>query len=140
MFLVAASPGSHREQPNRGHPYGHPRLGYLLSKHSAPIDDSCPIVAQSSSIGSFGAHAGLWISEISMNFKKDSVPQGLRKAPQFKMIYPSFTNVKNSYDGMIAGGCLPYRRGVHEKQTWLNAHLQSVFSIINISASISYKL
>lgn len=118
-------PGGHREIPNKGHLWGHARLGNLLSKHCAPIDDSCPIVAQSSSIGSLGPGLQSWITtDLIHSWRKDTAPVGLRKIPAFKMIYPSFNNVKNSHDDLLGGGCLPYRKAINDKQLWLKEHLQ----------------
>ncbi|CAO1415970.1 unnamed protein product [Diamesa hyperborea] len=124
VFFVASVPGSHREMPGRGFSFGHPRLAKLLSEHSAPVDDACPIIAQSSSIGNLGPNAQSYIlSEIAISMRKDSAPVGLRKVPQFKLVYPTFNNVKNSYDGLIGGGGLPYGKAAHDKQPWLNSHL-----------------
>ena len=40
-----------------------------------------------------------------------------------KVVFPSRRNVNNSLDGVIGGGCLPYRRQTHEKQPWLRDYL-----------------
>ena len=40
-----------------------------------------------------------------------------------KVIYPSKKNVLDSLDGIFGGGCLPYRRQVHQKQVWLRDYL-----------------
>ena len=40
-----------------------------------------------------------------------------------KLIYPSKRNVFRSLDGIFGGGCLPYRKNVHEKQPWLRDYL-----------------
>jgi len=117
-------PGSHRDTPT-GPNWGHPRLGYLLGKHSAPISDACPIVAQSSSIGSLGATSQVWLqAEFTNSLRKDSSPIGLRKIPPIKMIYPSYSNVLSSHDGILGGGCLPYGKATNDKQPWLKDHLQ----------------
>ena len=114
VFFVASVPGGHREQPN-GHQWGHPKIGRILSKHCPPIDENSPIVAQCSSIGSLGPNVQSWIgNDIVNSFRKDQSPAGLRKIPQFKLIYPSFSNVKNSHDDLLGGGCLPYRKAVSE--------------------------
>uniref|UniRef100_A0A1Q3EYJ2 Putative tyrosyl-dna phosphodiesterase n=1 Tax=Culex tarsalis TaxID=7177 RepID=A0A1Q3EYJ2_CULTA len=123
VFFVASIPGGHLNTA-KGPLWGHPRLGYLLGKHSAPIDDSCPLVAQSSSIGSLGPNPQSWIlSEIMASFRRDSAPIGLRRVPAFRMIFPSFSNVRSSHDNLLGGGCLPYMRATHEKQPWLKDHL-----------------
>lgn len=123
VFFVASVPGGHLNTA-KGPLWGHPRLGYLLGKHSAPVDDSCPLVAQSSSIGSLGPNPQSWVlSEIMASFRRDSAPIGLRRVPAFRMIFPSFSNVRNSHDNLLGGGCLPYMRATHEKQPWLKDHL-----------------
>lgn len=124
VFFVASSPGSHREIPNKGPPFGHPRLGKLLSQHAAPIEENCPIVAQCSSIGNLGPNSQSYLlSELAISFRKDSAPLGIRRVPQVKLIYPSFSNVKSSFDGMMGGGCLPYAKAANDRQPWLTNHL-----------------
>lgn len=123
VFFVFSVPGSHRDS-SKGIYYGHPRIGTLLSTHSAPIDDSNPIMLQSSSIGSLGPNANSWLwSEIAASFRRDSAPVGLRRLPQTKLVYPSLNNVLSSHDGIAGGGCLPYDGRTHEKQTWLKQYL-----------------
>lgn len=123
VFFVASVPGGHRQTP-RGHDWGHARLGHLLGRHSAPVDDSCPIVAQSSSIGSLGPSVQSWImADIVNSLRRDTVPVGLRRLPAFRMVYPSFANVRASHDDLLGGGGLPYRRAVDVKQPWLKEHL-----------------
>ncbi|XP_055535564.1 probable tyrosyl-DNA phosphodiesterase isoform X1 [Wyeomyia smithii] len=123
VFLVASVPGGHLNTA-KGPLWGHPRLGYLLGQHSAPIDDTCPLVAQSSSIGSLGPNPQSWVlSEVMASFRKDSAPIGLRRVPVFKMIFPSFSNVRNSHDHLLGGGCLPYMKATHDKQPWLKEYL-----------------
>lgn len=123
VFFVASVPGGHRETPN-GQLWGHARVGYLLSKHCAPVDDACPIVAQSSSIGSLGPNIQSWImADVANSFRKDSLPIGIRRLPTFRMVYPSFANVKGSHDDLLGGGGLPYRKAINDKQQWLKSHL-----------------
>lgn len=123
VFLVTSVPGTHTDDAN-GYRHGHPRVGWLLSKYSAPIEDTSPVVAQCSSIGSFGANANIWLlGEYINSFRRDSSPIGLRKIPPFRLIYPSFNNVMGSHDGVIGGGCLPYGGQVHNKQVWLQKYM-----------------
>lgn len=123
VFFVSSTPGTHRDS-GKGIHYGHPRIGTLLSQHSAPIDDSNPIILQASSIGSLGSSAPAYLTgEIAASFKKDSAPVGIRRVPNVKFIYPSLNNVLSSHDGMAGGGCLPYNGSTHEKQHWLNEYL-----------------
>lgn len=82
------------------------------------------MVAQSSSIGTLGQNVDTWvINDIGMSFRKDTNCNVCRGLPTFKMIYPSFGNVKCSHDDLLGGGCLPYTKKVHDKQTWLMDHL-----------------
>lgn len=123
VFLVCSVPGSHQTMGNDPK-FGHLRMAHLLSKHVTPIDEACPLIAQSSSIGSLGKSVGLWITEISSSFCRDSGPPRLQQKPAFKMIYPSFADVMAGHDGIMSGGCLPYGKKVHTQQTWLEGHMQ----------------
>lgn len=123
VFLITSIPGAYHETMN-GYPHGHSRVAWLLSKFSAPIEDNSPIVAQSSSIGSFGPNISGWLSTDFINsFRRDNRPVGLRTIPNFRLIYPSFNNVTNSHDGLLGGGCLPYSGDIHHKQQWLQEYL-----------------
>lgn len=123
VFFVSSVPGTHQDS-GKGIYFGHPRIASLLSKHSAPIDDSNPIIMQASSIGSLGSSAPAYLTgEIASSFKRDSAPVGLRRVPNVKFIYPSLSNVLSSHDEMAGGGCLPYNGSTHDKQRWLNEHL-----------------
>lgn len=106
VFLVTSVPGTHHETTN-GYAHGHGRVSWLLSKYAASIEDTSPIVAQSSSLGSFGANPNVWLaSEFVNSFRRDSQSVGLRKVPPIRVIYPSFNNVVGSHDGLLGGGCL----------------------------------
>lgn len=123
VCLVTSIPGTHHEGSN-GYAHGHARVGWLLSKYCAEIDDKSPIVVQSSSLGSFGANPNVWLtSEFVNSLRRDSQRLGIRKVPQLKLIYPSFNNVMGSHDGILGGGCLPYGNQVHQKQGWLQQFL-----------------
>lgn len=124
VFFVASIPGGHREAPGRGHDWGHPRVGRLLGQHCAPVDAACPIVAQCSSIGSLGPSVQSWcLADVANSFRRDTAPLGLRRLPAFRLVYPSYANVRASHDGLLGGGCLPYRRAINQKQPWLRQHL-----------------
>lgn len=124
VFFIGSCPGSFRGDGSRGHNYGHAKVSKLLSQHCSKISEKCPVVCQSSSIGSLGPNAGSWINaDIVASFSKDSSHVGLRSQPVFKMIYPSFGNVKSGHDGMMSGGCLPYGQKTNDKQLWLKNYL-----------------
>lgn len=123
VCLVTSIPGTHHEGTN-GYAHGHGRVSWLLSKHCAEIEDTSPIVVQSSSLGSFGANPNVWLaSEFVNSLRRDTQRLGIRKLPQLKLIYPSFNNVMGSHDGVLGGGCLPYGNQVHQKQGWLQQFL-----------------
>lgn len=123
VFFVSSVPGTHRDS-GKGIYYGHPRVASLLSEHSAPVDDSNPIIIQASSIGCLGSNSAAYLcGEIANSFKRDSAPVGIRRLPNVKVIYPSLNNVLSSHDEIQGGGCLPYNGAAHDKQRWLNEHL-----------------
>ncbi|XP_077292527.1 tyrosyl-DNA phosphodiesterase 1-like isoform X2 [Arctopsyche grandis] len=124
VFFVASIPGGHFDTQ-----WGLSRIGNLLSQHCViPPDeaDQWTLIAQASSIGSFGNDPKLWLcGDFQQNFCRSfkSSPM-VTRPPQLKFIYPSLTNVKNSHDNLLGGGCLPYSNSIHVKQPWLNNYLQ----------------
>lgn len=119
VFLITAIPGSHRNDA-----HGHSRLETLLEENSAPVPVQHPVIMQSSSLGNFGRSAADYLSgEIVGAMKKHSGAVRIERSPEFKLIYPSLSNVKRSHDGLLGGGCLPYSRGAHNRQPWLNQYL-----------------
>nr|XP_034834274.1 probable tyrosyl-DNA phosphodiesterase [Maniola hyperantus] len=123
VFLVASVPGSHFDLE-----WGMARVGALLRQHCAvPADESrsWPLVAQASSLGSYGAEPKLWLTgDFLQHFTKvKSPPQTLTQPPPLQLIYPSLENVQRSHDGLLGGGCLPYAADCHAKQRWLNDYL-----------------
>lgn len=119
VCLITSIPGTHRDDT-----YGHPRLGALLAKHTAPIDNKHPIIMQSSSLGNFGRSAADYLTgEIAKSMKKHAEDSNVKGTPEVKLIYPSLKNVEHSHDGMMGGGCLPYFRDAHKRQPWLNKYL-----------------
>lgn len=124
VFLVSSVPGTHHESGSNGYPHGHARVAHLLSKYAPKIPEESSVVAQSSSLGSFGTNAGVWLtSEFLNSLRRDKESTGIRTLPPFKLIYPSFNNVMDSHDGLIGGGCLPYGNQTHQKQPWLTQYL-----------------
>lgn len=132
VFFVASVPGSHRGPESDK--WGHRRLGHLLKKHAtipsllspSESNESWPVVAQCSSIGTLGAGPDTWMcGELRTSMSQRALQPGdvLQPPPKFKVIYPSLQNVKNSHDDLLGGGCLPYSRRTHEKQTWLRKFL-----------------
>ncbi|RVE46077.1 hypothetical protein evm_009241 [Chilo suppressalis] len=120
---VRIVPGSHFDME-----YGMTRVGSLLRQHCCiPTAENkqWPLLAQASSIGSFGKEPKLWLTgDFLHHFTKiKSPPQVLSQPPQLKLIYPSLENVRQSHDNLLGGGCLPYAADAHTKQLWLNDFL-----------------
>ena len=106
--FVGSSPGSHGGS-SLCH-FGHMAAGSILRKHTRP--KRWPLIMQCSSIGSLGQAPNTWcMSELSSSLG----PQN----NDVQIVYPSEKNVLGSLDGIFGGGCLPYRRNVHEKQPWI---------------------
>ena len=116
VFLITSIPGTHR-----GDAFGHHRLAKLLEKNSAPVDSKHPIIMQSSSLGNFGNSAASYLTgEILQSF---SQPLRSQDKAQINLIYPTMQNVRDSHDGILGGGCLPYRQSAQNRQLWLNQYL-----------------
>ncbi|OWR54526.1 putative tyrosyl-DNA phosphodiesterase [Danaus plexippus plexippus] len=123
VFLVCSVPGTHYSAS-----WGFLRVGALLRAHCAvPPQEtrSWPLIAQASSLGSYGKDPGSWLTgDFLHHFTKiKDQPQTLTPPPDLKLIYPSLENVKSSHDGLLGGGCLPYSAAVHVKQPWLKDFL-----------------
>lgn len=123
VFFVASVPGRHT-----GVEYdywGYRRLGHVLSKHAKlpPDAPQWTLVAQSSSIGSLGPNYEDWIQkEIITSMSKEN-PPGLKSYPNFRFIYPSINNYKQSFDCRDGSCCLPYSIQTHSKQEWLESYM-----------------
>ncbi|XP_050676783.1 probable tyrosyl-DNA phosphodiesterase isoform X2 [Leptidea sinapis] len=123
VFLVCSVPGSHSDME-----WGLTRAGSLLRQHCCvPAADHTrwPLLAQASSLGSYGSEPKLWLTgDFLHHFTKiKDHPQALSAPPPIKLIYPSLENVRASHDGLLGGGCLPYAAAAHSKQTWLTQFL-----------------
>ncbi|XP_053601935.1 probable tyrosyl-DNA phosphodiesterase [Plodia interpunctella] len=123
VFLIASAPGSHFDLD-----WGMTKVGALLRQHCCiPPEDNkkWPLIAQASSIGSYGKDPKLWLTgDFLHHFTKiKNQSQMLSTPPELKLIYPSLDNVRGSHDGLLGGGCLPYAADAHAKQTWLVQYL-----------------
>ena len=110
-FFIASSPGSH-QGPALSH-FGHMAARSVFRKHDVRVN--WPLIIQCSSIGSLGQTPTTWCTS--------ELKQSLGSAKDVQVIYPSKKNVMDSLDGLLGGGCLPYRKNVHEKQPWLRDYL-----------------
>ncbi|GBP52738.1 Probable tyrosyl-DNA phosphodiesterase [Eumeta japonica] len=71
-------------------------------------------------------YMNLWLTgDFLHNFTKiQNQSQLLAKSlPKLRLVYPSLENVRQSHDGLLGGGCLPYAAEAHTKQLWLNKFL-----------------
>ncbi|KAJ2941751.1 hypothetical protein O0L34_g10557 [Tuta absoluta] len=123
VFLVASVPGGHFDME-----WGMTRIGSLLRQHCQipQLEQrSWPLIAQASSIGSYGKDPKLWLTGDFLHHltKIKNQPQMLTQPPELKLIYPSLENVRQSHDGLLGGGCLPYAAEAHSRQPWLNNYL-----------------
>nr|XP_012232122.1 PREDICTED: LOW QUALITY PROTEIN: probable tyrosyl-DNA phosphodiesterase [Linepithema humile] len=120
VFFVASVPGTHK-----GGLWGYRKLAFVLLRHVTlpPDAPQWPIIAQSSSVGSFGRNFKGWLSkEIIASMSKES--KGFPKSPpNFKFIYPSRENYKQSFDCQNLSCCLPYSEELHSKQEWIESYL-----------------
>ncbi|XP_034099681.1 probable tyrosyl-DNA phosphodiesterase isoform X1 [Drosophila albomicans] len=118
VFLITSVPGAHLQPA----PWGCTAIGTVLEHHMVPIDDSIPIVCQSSSIGSLGFTPMGWVQRDLLRHMRRNRSQvnRLRGFMPFKMIHPSKRNALASHDGGIS----PYKQEHHDRQSWLTAHLQ----------------
>lgn len=118
VFLITSLPGQYSGSWHNGYPHGHPRVAWLLAQHAAP--STAPIVAQSSAVGNFTT--GNWLNDEfieSFRLHRESGNQ-LSKIPEFRFIFPTMSNVFDSYGGIMKGGeCLPYSNKIHRGQKWI---------------------
>ncbi|KAF9416648.1 hypothetical protein HW555_006078 [Spodoptera exigua] len=89
VFLVASVPGSHFDLD-----WGMTRVGSLLRQHCCiPPEETknWPLIAQASSIGSYGKEPKLWLTgDFLHNFTKiKNQSQLLSTPPELKIVYPS---------------------------------------------------
>ncbi len=122
VFLVGSVPNAHRGQDMAK--WGLRRVAAILRKHLtlSSLNNSWPVVAQCSSIGSLGPNESSWLKgELGKCLSTTHSSSGY-VAP-IKVIYPSKGDVLQSHDGILGGGCLPYSRKTHEKQPWFQDFL-----------------
>ncbi|XP_057366937.1 probable tyrosyl-DNA phosphodiesterase [Daphnia carinata] len=125
VCFIPSSPGSHPIHPGaneRVPKWGHLHLSWLLQQHSSSEPDDT-VIMQCSSIGSLGPSPSSWlVGELAVSMAASS---GMAKLGQqtVQVVYPCAQDVKASIHGMAGGGCLPYTRQGHNKQTWLTGFL-----------------
>lgn len=123
VFFLASVPGSHKGRDASN--WGHKRLGTILSQHATLPPDSpyWPLVAQCSSIGSFGPNFENWLQKDIVTSMSREINSGIKSCPNFQFIYPSINNFKSSIDCRAAACCLPYSMKTHSKQEWIESYM-----------------
>ena len=106
VFFVASVPGSHRGPESDK--WGHRRLGHLLKKHAtipsllspSESNESWPVIAQCSSIGTLGAGPDAWMcGELRTSMSQRALLPGDLPQPP-----PKF-NVVSHFEDIILLGC-----------------------------------
>lgn len=124
VHLIGSTPGRHTGPDINK--FGHLNLRQTLKTYLNVENDqeysSAPIVGQFSSIGSLGANANAWLTKEFLTSLKQLNTSSLNSA-DLKLIYPTVENVRNSLEGYMAGGSLPYNIQNAMKQNWLINHL-----------------
>ena len=88
-----------------------------------PTEEKSTIVAQASSIGSLGPDYDSWITTDIINSMSKAQNNGKTK-PEFKFIFPTIEDFKNSFDMREARCALTYRIQNHSKQSWIKRYMQ----------------
>jgi len=123
VFFVSSVPGSHKGSDV--YSWGHRAVSKILRKYVPQEAAKWPVKVQCSSIGSLGITPDVWLEgDLGRSLSCYSGGSGaLSSSAKVELIYPSHTDVINSYDGPLGGGCLPYSKQTHTKQPWLRDHM-----------------
>uniref|UniRef100_A0A1B6DYN1 Tyrosyl-DNA phosphodiesterase n=1 Tax=Clastoptera arizonana TaxID=38151 RepID=A0A1B6DYN1_9HEMI len=123
VFFVASTPGTHKGTDYNN--WGQGKLASVLRAHCTIPKDAADwsVIAQFSSIGTLGAQPSDWLCGELRTTMSNGCGTQLLNPPTMKLIYPSISNVENSHDGLLGGGCLPYSKRVDDKQPWLKNYL-----------------
>ncbi|KZS04356.1 putative Tyrosyl-DNA phosphodiesterase [Daphnia magna] len=125
VCFIPSSPGSYPIHPGaneRVPRWGHLHLSWLLQQHSSSEPDDT-VIMQCSSIGSLGPSPSSWlVGELAVSMAASSSTAKLGQQT-VQVVYPCAQDVKASIHGMAGGGCLPYTRQGHSKQTWFTGFL-----------------
>ncbi|CAL8097445.1 unnamed protein product [Calicophoron daubneyi] len=116
VYLVASVSGSHGGPAL--HQFGHLRLKMLLQSRKFNPPPSWLTVGQFSSIGSLGAQPNKWLTT---EFAGSLAGRG--SCGELRLVFPCVEDVRNSLEGYLAGGCLPYTQFTADKQPWLREFL-----------------
>ena len=125
MFLVASVPGRFVATKRI---YGLLRMQKLLEDFCSPAhnDDATKkdnLIFQFSSIGSLGPNENSWLcGELKSCLSACKTEHHIQVNPPI-CIYPTIENVLKSYEGLMAGGSLPYSDATHDKQKYFENFL-----------------
>ena len=119
VFLIASVPGRHKNEHRAT--FGHMKLRKVLSGKFGPNKSisKWPVVCQFSSIGSLGTEPNKWLTSQFLSSLASYNEISLEK-PVLKCIFPTVENVRNSLEGYMAGGSLPYSSKLASRQLYLN--------------------
>ncbi|XP_065882346.1 tyrosyl-DNA phosphodiesterase 1-like [Dysidea avara] len=124
--LVASVPGAHCGRDMLK--WGHMKMRKILSQHgptSTMVNSGWPIIGQFSSIGSLGPTSshwltGEWLASLSST-RGASIT--VAKTAKLHLVFPTVENVKNSLEGYMAGGSIPYSSQNAQKQSYLTNYM-----------------
>ena len=95
---------------------------FVFIKISSDEEESF-VVAQASSIGSLGHSYESWIANF-VDSMSGSQNKRQTANPEFKLIFPTMDDYKNSYKTNEAGCPLNYKMDNHKKQAWITKYMQ----------------
>ncbi|RWS11054.1 tyrosyl-DNA phosphodiesterase 1-like protein, partial [Dinothrombium tinctorium] len=123
VFLIGSSPG--RYIGDSKSKFGHLKVKKILSTVgiSDKVDSSWPVIAQFSSIGTLGSTPERWLTGEFLDSLKTTGNRPEFKKTFLKLIFPCVEDVRNSLEGYMAGGSLPYSENVAKKQEYLKSYL-----------------
>ncbi|XP_018401095.1 PREDICTED: probable tyrosyl-DNA phosphodiesterase [Cyphomyrmex costatus] len=123
VFFIASVPGIYKK--NEANFWGHKKLAHVLSCHVTLPSDvfPWPIVAQSSCIGKLGSNFESWLLKDIISCMSRETINNTKGDLEFKFIYPSIQNYKQSFSYQNLSWCSPYSQEKHSKQQWLDLYL-----------------
>uniref|UniRef100_A0A0N5AX62 Tyrosyl-DNA phosphodiesterase 1 n=1 Tax=Syphacia muris TaxID=451379 RepID=A0A0N5AX62_9BILA len=116
--LISSVPGYHSGSNLKK--FGHMRLRDELSSLNLDLSTKSVYHAQFSSIGSLGAKPETWLVG---QFLQSLAGGRLLDSKRLKIIYPCVEDVRNSIEGYLAGGALPYAKATAARQPYLLSFL-----------------
>ncbi|RWS12087.1 tyrosyl-DNA phosphodiesterase 1-like protein, partial [Dinothrombium tinctorium] len=98
-------------------------FNYMFEIDWLRVDSSWPVIAQFSSIGTLGSTPERWLTGEFLDSLKTTGNRPEFKKTFLKLIFPCVEDVRNSLEGYMAGGSLPYSENVAKKQEYLKSYL-----------------